>query len=335
MLRGLTLSLLFGCALDAGSGPTPLEAPDTMAAENDVRCTGAPSTTVGAWRHTRSSIVAGLGDPHHRGMDLIATTSDERQVIAGKLAYSDVDKDLEDEDVSVFACFAGTWVELGGATTDDDGRFTLALTGAARLPAGMRDLYVTVDGDGTGAEFLAFIAAPDAPIIVSDVDGTLTSSENEYPIALASGGTASPQPDAAATLAQAALRGFKACSVAARGDRFTQATRNWFAANGFPRGPLRLPASIITIPGEDTVELKSSILASLSAFDLVAGIGNRASDVTAYTNAGLAPDRILIKLPEFTEELAGVVATNSATGFDRYGALDMAALTEGIESAAR
>jgi phosphatidate phosphatase PAH1 len=326
MVRSLLLALVCGCALDAGSGPTAAM-PDSTASAGDGTCDGAPVLAPTAdWRHTSSSLVANLGDPHHRGIDLIATTADARQVIGGKLAYSDVDKDLEDEDVTLYACFAGTWRTIGSATTDDDGRFTLALGGDARLPAGIRDLYVGVDGDGTGAEFVGVVVAPGAPIIVSDIDGTLTASENAYPIALASGGETRAQDGAAGALAQIAAAGMTIIYVSARGDRFTQDTRDWLASHGFPRGALRLPPAIITLPGDDTVELKSSILASLSAFELIAGLGNRATDVTAYTNAGLPAEQILIKLPEFSDELAADLEAGKATGFDRYAALDVSAI---------
>jgi hypothetical protein len=39
---------------------------------------------------------------------------------------------------------------LGTARPDDDGRFALTLEGAARLAPGLRDLYVTARGDGSG-----------------------------------------------------------------------------------------------------------------------------------------------------------------------------------------
>jgi hypothetical protein len=68
------------------------------------------------------------------------------------------------------------------------------------------------------------------------------------------------------------------------------------------------------------------MLATLAAFDLVAGVGNRATDVSAYTNAGLAPERILVKLPEFESELAADLDDNKAVGFELYSALDMPAL---------
>ena len=84
---------------------------------------------------------------------------------------------------------------------------------------------------------------------------------------------------------------------------------------------MRLPTSIVTLPGEDTIEFKSSALAELAAFDLIAGFGNRATDVAAYMNAGLTAERIFIKLPEFTDELSGDLMAGHAFGFDIYNAI--------------
>jgi phosphatidate phosphatase PAH1 len=324
--RTLLLSMLFACAVESDNpGDDDIEpvlppvVDVSTPAVPDVRCAGTPDAGPSRdWRHTSSSITANLGDPHHRGADLIATTDDATHTISGKVTYGDLEKNLEDEDVALFACIDATWRPLGEVRTDDNGRFLLTLTGDARLPAGLRDLYLSVAGDRSGAEFIALVAPPGSPVIVSDVDGTLTASENAYPMTVAFGGDTPVQADAAATLMSAAVGGVSIVYVTARGDRFTQDTRAWFEAKGFPRGPVRMPTSIITLPGEDTIQFKTDALAAVAGFDLVAGFGNRATDVAAYSNAGLAPERIFIKLPEFTEELTPDLMAAKATGFELY-----------------
>jgi len=316
------------CARQGGpdGAPTPdapstpdAPAPDAGTITVDVQCAGLPDAgPSGDWRHTGSSVVAALGDPHHRGTDLIAVSADTTQVLDGKITYGPTDKDLEDEDVDLFACFAGAWTKLGTARTDSDGRFAMMLTGDARLPVGMRDLYLSVVGDRSGAEFLAFVAPPEQRVLASDIDGTLTASENAYPVTVATGAPTEVHPHAAAAFQAGAGRGIVPVYISARGDRFTQDTRDWLAQNGFPRGPIHLPRSIVTVPGDDTIEFKVSALQLLEPFELVAGIGNRATDVEAYTQAGLVPARILIKLDEFLDELGDDLAANRATGFASY-----------------
>ncbi|HEY5947349.1 MAG TPA: hypothetical protein VIV40_17715 [Kofleriaceae bacterium] len=325
----LCLSTLFACAVEH---ETPVTTDPTKPPSNDpvvptsgvpdVRCSGAPDAgpTLG-WRHTLSEYVVGLGSAHHRGIDLIAAADEATQLITGKIAYGPTDKDLEDEDVDLFGCIASRWQPLGSARTDDDGRFSLSLSGDERLPIGMRDLFVSVVGDRSGAAFIGFVAPTGTRLVVSDVDGTLTASENAYPEALALGGDVAVQPGAAEALMSLAQRNYNIVYITSRGDRFTQDTRDWFAAKGFPRGPMRLPPAIVTLPGADTVEFKRSAIESLAAFDVAAGIGNRSSDITAYMEAGLPADRTFIKLPEFTEEIATQLDAGNATGFELYDTL--------------
>jgi len=327
LFQMVCLSSLFACAVEHkdptppgdGSGKGDGSGSDTTPPSiTDTQCAGAPDVgPATGFRHTLSGLTAELS-PHHRGIDLIAAEGDATQTITGKIAYGPTDKDLEDEDVEVFACLGSQWQSLAVTRTDGDGRFALALTGTARLPTGMRDLYVSVTGDRTGAEFIGFVAPNGTPLVVSDIDGTLTASENAYPEALALGGDVAAQPGAAAALQMLAAKHYSIIYISTRGDRFTQDTRDWFAAKSFPRGPMRLPPAIVTIPGADTVEFKRSAIESLAAFEVAAGIGNRSTDITAYSEAGLPMDRIFIKLPEFEGEIAAQLMAGLATGFQLY-----------------
>jgi phosphatidate phosphatase PAH1 len=309
----------------SGSGDTTLTPPKDPVAPAITRCTNAPAAgSAEGWRHYSSRLVVELGSPHHRGIDLIATTEDASQTLGGRVTYGPSDKDLEDEDVDVFACMSGAWQKLARVTTDDEGRFTLALTGAQRLPEGIRDLYLSVAGDRTGVSFVAMVAPKGTPVVVSDVDGTLTSSENAYPLSLVTGDTVVPQADASDRLNLAAQHGAMIVYITTRGDRFTQDSREWLAANGFPYGAMRLPSAIITLPGgEDTIEAKTAMLGDLAGFKLLAGVGNRHTDIEAYTNAGLDAAHIFVKLPEFMDEVETDLATGRATGIEQYIAMPM------------
>ncbi|CAN5213282.1 hypothetical protein BH11MYX1_BH11MYX1_04550 [soil metagenome] len=289
----------------------------------DVRCTGTPRAgAAGSFRHLSSRIVAALGDPQHRGFDLVAPASAETQLIEGWISYTLADKALEDEDVEVFACRGGAWATLGSARTDGEGHFALALTAARRLPIAMRDLYVSVVGDRTGTAFLADVVPDNTPLIASDVDGTLTSSENGFLSSLAFGATPKARAGAAAAYRAAARRGYQLVYVTARGNQYTARTRQWLAANGFPRGPVRLSPSFVTLPGADTVTYKTATLAALrERLTIALGIGNRASDIAAYGDAGIPEHDILVELPEFEAELAGPIAAGDARGFTSYAEL--------------
>src|SRR6185436_7426654 len=125
-----------------------------------------------------STLIAKHGSSNHRGVDLIAMEDDTVQLIEGKLAYGKIDKDVDKEDVEFFACVDNAWKSLGVHRTDDEGRVSVALEGSARLPVGMRDLFIAASGDGSGHYFVGYVAPRGTKVVVTDVDGTLSWSEN-------------------------------------------------------------------------------------------------------------------------------------------------------------
>jgi phosphatidate phosphatase PAH1 len=292
----------------------------------DVRCDGSPDAgPAGSFRHITSRITADLADPRHRGFDLVAPASADTQTIEGWISYGPEDKALEDEDVDVFACREAAWAKLGTARTDGEGHFVLELADAARLPIAMRDLYVSVVGDRTGTEFLAYVAPDDAPLIVSDVDGTLTSSENAFFETIVLGIEPDAQPNAAAAYRAAAQRGYQLAYVTSRGGQYTSDTRQWLSDQGFPRGPVRLSPSFVTLPGDDTIDYKTATISALG-FPIAMGIGNRATDITAYTSSGVAPTSIMISLPDYQSEVQPALDAGQAIGFTGYDQLRTTAI---------
>lgn len=279
----------------------------------DTRCGEPPAIAARGFRHKRSKLIARAGSPNHRGIDVIASEDDAQHLIAGKLSHGKADKDIEDEDAEVFACVDVTWKSLGVARTNDDGRFELVV--AQRLPVGLRDLYVASLGDGSGSYFVGYVAPRGTGVVVSDIDGTLSWSENSiikqavkrsYDIK-----TRPHAPEALTALP------YLIVYTTARGDVFINATRTWLTRHGFPRGMLRLARGAFAKPGKSAIEYKTSTLRSL-AVPIVAGIGNRKSDVTAYTNVGLDGKRIFIHLPEYEAEVRADIDAGRATGVPDY-----------------
>jgi phosphatidate phosphatase PAH1 len=332
--------LLLPCVISctAPSAPVELDPAEATAAAGkadglgalpDVQCAGNPDAGATVkFRHFTSKLTAALGGAKHRGFDLVAAAGAETQTLSGAISYTLADKALEDEDVDVFACRAASWKRAGRARTDDEGRFALRLAGDDRLPLGMRDLFVSVAGDRTGARFLAYVAPDGAALIASDVDGTLTSSEGAFLSTIVLGRDADVRAGAAKAFAAAEARGYQLVYVTARGQQYTEETRGWLARMGFPRGPLRLSPSFVTLPGGDTVDYKTSTFEALVAagLDLAAGVGNRASDIAAYRNAGVAADRIFVETSEYGDELRPETAAGRAIGFASYDELRTAHL---------
>jgi hypothetical protein len=312
----LVVAALSACAATSQQSVTTIGT--TAAGLADYHCSGVPvapaSDDDDHLRHASSHLVIASGDPRHRGIDVI--TSAGTQTLTGIIAYSHFDKALEDEDVEVFACDDAGWTKLGTARTNEEGRFTIA----AQLPVGMRDLYASVVGDRSGARFLAYVAPEGSPLVVSDVDGTLTSSENEFLETVTADSKAEVQPRAAQALQALAAAGKQVVYVTARGNYYTEDTRTWLDSDSFPRGPLRLAPDRVTLPGADTVTYKTNTFIDLG-FPIFAGIGNRDSDITAYTNAGVDAAHIFIKLPEYAGECQADLDADKAIGFSDYDAL--------------
>jgi phosphatidate phosphatase PAH1 len=307
------------------AGDIPARSPTAVGtAVPQVTCSGAPDVgPAGSFNNLSSEIIAALGDPQHRGLDLIATADQDPQSIEGWLAYTVADKSLEGEDVDLYACLAGAWQYLGTATTDDDGHYALTLTGDARLPLGMRDIYASVVGDRTSTQYIAYVAGDDQPLIVSDVDGTLTTSEYEFIETIALGEDCDVWPGAADAYDDATNRGYQLVYVTSRGNQYTTLTRQWLAEQGFPPGPIRLSPSFVTLPGNDTVDFKTSAMQGfMTGFQLAAGIGNRESDIEAYTNVGVPPADIWEKMPEYQSECQAAFDAGEANPFDDYPTLD-------------
>ncbi len=291
---------------------------DAQPPVTDTRCTKPPAVTVTGFRHKRSSFLARSG-PNHRGIDVIAAEDNLVQHVHGKLAAGIDDQDLEDEDVEVFACIApGTWKSIGKARTDDDGRFNFTLERPNRLPVGMRDLYVAALGDGSGAYFVGYNAPKGSAIVVTDVDGTISWSENSIIKNVVSRASdIGHRPNAPAAFGKLP---YPIVYVTARGDVFMDVTRRWLERHGFPRGMLRLSTGLFARPGDKAIEYKTSVLKSLPV-PIAAGIGNRKSDITAYSGIGLAAKRIFIHLPEYAKEVAVDLQAGAAIGFDDYAKL--------------
>jgi phosphatidate phosphatase PAH1 len=313
--------------LRAAPGGNSTAGASSLTVEDHV-CAADPSLAEGRLRHRRSRLVTALGSPRHRGYDVVAAPGADH-VIRGSVSYGKTHKDLEDEDVELFACDRGEWRALGTARTDDDGNFELALAGSRRLAAGMRDLYASVVGDRTGVRFLAYIAPPTTRVIVSDVDGTLTISEHAFVRTVALGSQIGAKPGAALAFQGLAAAGYQPVYVTARGEVFTEKTRAWLAQQGFPRGPMVLAEELVTVPGPSTVAFKTGAMDSLRAAGLVVagGIGNRATDIAAYEAMGLPAERIFIGTQEFAEELSPALSMGRATAFSHYDALAAGHLT--------
>lgn len=304
-----------GASLDAGTngdaGPVPDGSPNpdggACVPYAPPKCNAAPPDPgpKRGFRHTSSSITASLGFANHRGRDMFYVAGDTQWVI-GKFAYGVLDDDIKDEDVDVWLlrdCGA-QWEKLGTAVTtydnmhatvegvdDTGGRVYFTIPQNKALGVGRHRLRLVVGGDLSAAEMFIEVVPKTMPIFVSDVDGTLTTSENaEFP-ALLTGNLPDAHPDAAAALRALASKGYRPFYVTARPEFLVGRTREFLDTNGFPPGLVHTTLTLTGATGAAAATYKTGELAMIAARGLVPkwGFGNTASDADAYDNGKIQP----------------------------------------------
>ncbi|HEU4412098.1 MAG TPA: phosphatidylinositol transfer protein [Polyangiaceae bacterium] len=273
----------------------------------DRACDAAPPDPgpVRDWAHFESSATAALGTQRHRGRDLFLNPGDQVWAIA-KFAYGPTDKDIHDEEVDVYLArdCGDTWEPLGTARTTDDGEHPtvegVADTGgwvffpvpaALGLGEGRHRFHFVVGGDLTTAESFVEIVKPGTPVIVSDVDGTLTTSELEEFGDLLTGDLPEANDGAAEVITAWAARGYRRFYLTARPEWLGLRTREFLRVRGFPPGVVHTTLTFTGATGASAASFKTGELAQLASKGLVPAfaVGNTATDAEAYSNAAVEP----------------------------------------------
>jgi phosphatidate phosphatase PAH1 len=267
-----------------------------------------PHAALRSWRHAiKSRVDVAAGSPHHRGRDLFINPGAKQTIIA-KFAYGIVDKDLEDEEVDVFVqreCGSG-WEKLGTAITTGEGAAHSTVEGVAdsggriyfeipedkQLSAGRHRIRLVVAGDGSSTDMFLDVVPPKTPIFVSDVDGTLTSSENVEFVKLLEGELPETHPGAAEAFHALVAKGYRPIYLTARPEWLVQRTRDFLEARGFPPGLVHTSTSALGAgSGASAATFKTNELKMLAEKGLVPsfGFGNMPSDSNAYGAANIQP----------------------------------------------
>lgn len=297
---------------------TPAEAPGVApsapgAAANacvaQPTCNGAGAPALAPMRsfnHYLSTATAASGPAFHRGRDQILSVGDAQWVI-GKMTYTYVDKDLIDEDVDIFVergC-GGSWEKLGtvrttdnsGAhasvegVTDNGGRVFFEIPKEKQLAVGRHRVRLVVAADHTATDLTIDVLPKGSPIVVSDVDGTLTSSETaEYP-ALLTGVLPAAQPRSADALSALAAKGYHVVYLTARPEWLTGRTHEFLKAGGFPPGIVHTTTGETGALGSFAATFKSNELSLLQGHGHVIqwAFANQPSDTDAFEAAKINP----------------------------------------------
>jgi phosphatidate phosphatase PAH1 len=278
-----------------------------------------PERGEAGWKHTRTEhFVVALGPAHHRGPDVVVRTG-EPQVLIAKFAYGDLDKDLKDETVDIYAqrdVRCSKWAWLGSATTsreedngtqqgimDDGGRVYFTVPGDKQLAVGVHAIRMQVRGDRTVAALNLFVIERETDIVVFDIDGTLTTGDKEITKEVLAGladTTYIPEEYAKGSdvVNEYARKGYLVVYLTGRPDLLKTQTVHWLVKKGFPAGVVRLTDTLHQIrPKQDGVgKYKRDVLLRLTGqqVNIAAAYGNAETDIWAFAEAGIPKSRTYI-----------------------------------------
>jgi hypothetical protein len=214
---------------------------------------------------------------------------------------------MQDEYVSVWTYDGTAWQMLGRDLTDEDGLFNI--TGDT-VPNG-QPAYAMLEANGTCAEQYDYMFAAGKKVVVTDIDGTLTTSDNELAMEIADPTYDPMMMGHADLLTQTwAMKGYPVIYLTNRPHPLRVETRTWLAEKMMPTGP------VITSNGtaSDAAAYKTVWLQRMTqtfGWQIVAAYGNASTDITAYANAGIPKSETFIVGP-----LAGSDSTQPIDNMD-------------------
>ena len=296
-MRRLALLLLVACGTDeppltdatsltcGEPGNLPFRLPSTgfrhatnaNLAKMDPRVKHAAADTIGiagganANAFVADTAMAGTAAPEWDGtMGVTATT--------GGLFSNPI----QDEYVSVWTYDGTAWKMLGRDLTDEDGLYNIA---GDTVPDG-QPVYSMLEANGTCAESYDYLFPMGEKVVVTDIDGTLTTSDNELAMEIADPTYDPALMGHAAELTQAwAMKGYPVIYLTNRPHPVRVESRTWLAGHMFA------PGAVITSNGTSTADVYKTAwlerMVQTFHWTVVAAYGNAATDITAYANAGI------------------------------------------------
>lgn len=207
---------------------------------------------------------------------------------------------LSGENVSLwyYDAAASSWVTLGRATTDDTGFYSIAPTNPVSAPLG-QPIYSVLEADRSCTEHFDYLMPAGTKIILTDIDGTLTLSDEELFKQIDDGTYVPIENNSASEMMNLWFdKGYEIVYLTARPHNFRSETRAWLEEKGYPTGPV-ISANTLVFD-ESARDYKSAWVTRITGafgWEIVAAYGNAESDVQAYEDAGISKDITFIVGP--------------------------------------
>jgi hypothetical protein len=188
------------------------------------------------------------------------------------------------------------WVSIGRVETGADGSYDFPSTGYT-APNGS-PVYTMLEADGSCATSYNLLLPSGSKVVVADIDGTLTLSNQEFLNQLSDDTYVPQMMGAANTLIQTwSMKGYPIVYLTARANEFRSETAQWLALDDFPVGA--------TITGDDSNSANAQAYKTVwlqrmvtdFGWNVVAAYGNEDTDIGAYQAVSIPNSQIFIVGP--------------------------------------
>lgn len=231
-------------------------------------------------------------------------TPGKTQQITGRFFSADINVPIEglatftapaDEPVVIFTQNAdGKWKKIAETKTDTDGKYLAELSGDDAFDVGSHRVLSILKADGTCVDHGVYVYPEGQPVIVTDIDATLTTHDEEFLKQLGDLDRDPAMLDGADDMATAwANKGYIMLYLSARPIDTASMTRTWLRQHEFPLGPIGGANSFVH--GNSAATFKSAWVQNVKddvGWNVIHGYGNAFSDVDGYLDAKIPADKI-------------------------------------------
>lgn len=215
---------------------------------------------------------------------------------------------LPSENVSLWSYDGTAWQTHGRTTTDAMGAYDLDSTGF--VVPNKQALFSILEADGSCAEHYSLMLPPGSKVVVTDIDGTLTTDDQQNLMQIPDATYVPLMMGHANAMLQAwDAKGYPVIYLTARPHVERVESRVWLRDEMFPTGPL-ITATDVEEPAAYKTLWLNRMITDLG-WTVVAAYGNAQTDVDAYNNVGIPKADTFIVGP-----LAGTGGTQPIDGMD-------------------